>query len=190
MSLFGPSFSPPLNLFSNTPRAVSPLSTAFLPRAKPSGTPTRAVSPLSTAFTPNRSLTHLSTAFTQSDRGVGYLRGSSSLETDPTGLEDLLQRQVSSYHVVAASFRLFGLFPAFASFIFKDLPPLFPKHPGMGIPGGSTAPRTVARRFSCFDFRVSWFDSTAPFTPSIAHYPLCSSLLSCSVLRASIHETC
>jgi hypothetical protein len=64
----------------HSPQAISPscpegnrgVSTAFLPRAKPSGTPNRAVSPLFVAFAPNRSLTPLSTAFTQSHRGVGY----------------------------------------------------------------------------------------------------------------------
>jgi len=63
--------------------AVSPLFVAFLPRAKPRGTPGRAVavSPLFVAFlprakprgTPNRPLTPLSTAFTQTHRGVGDL---------------------------------------------------------------------------------------------------------------------
>jgi hypothetical protein len=48
---------------------VSPLSTAFLPRVKPRGTPTSTLSPLATAFTPNRPLTPLSTAFTQKHRG-------------------------------------------------------------------------------------------------------------------------
>jgi len=56
-----------------SPRPLTPLSTAFLPRAKPRGTPSSAVSPLSTAFTPNRSLTPLSTAFTQTHLGVGVI---------------------------------------------------------------------------------------------------------------------
>src|ERR1700688_699873 len=66
-----PSFSPPLNLFPQPPRATSSLSAAFLPRAKPRGTPNRAVSPFFVVFTPNRSLTPLSTAFTQTHRDVG-----------------------------------------------------------------------------------------------------------------------
>jgi len=48
VSPFRPSFFPPLNLFPPSPRAISPLSTAF---------------------TPNRPLTPLSTAFTQKHRG-------------------------------------------------------------------------------------------------------------------------
>src|SRR6202040_3977611 len=52
VSPFRPSFSPQLNLYALTSRAVSPLSTAF---------------------TSNRSLTRLSTAFTQNTRGRGYL---------------------------------------------------------------------------------------------------------------------
>jgi hypothetical protein len=60
-------------VYPNSPRALSPLSTGFLPRARSTRTPIRAVSPLFVAFTPNRSLTPLSTAFTQSHRGVGYL---------------------------------------------------------------------------------------------------------------------
>src|SRR5438309_5098858 len=58
-----------LHPFPHSPRAVSPLSTTFLPRARPRGTPASTVSPLSTAFTPNCPLTPLSTAFTQTDRG-------------------------------------------------------------------------------------------------------------------------
>jgi hypothetical protein len=57
VSPFGHPFSPPLHPFPRSPRAVSPLSTAF---------------------TPNRPLTPLSTAFTQIDRGVGFVRHSVS----------------------------------------------------------------------------------------------------------------
>jgi hypothetical protein len=58
VSPFGPPFSPTLNPFSQSPRPLSPASTAFLPRAKPRGTL-------------NFPLTPLSTAFTQNARGVG-----------------------------------------------------------------------------------------------------------------------
>ena len=51
VSPFRPSFPTPLHPFPRSPRAVSPLSTAF---------------------TPNRPLTPLSTAFTETHRGVGY----------------------------------------------------------------------------------------------------------------------
>jgi hypothetical protein len=57
--------------FPPSSRAVTPLSTAFLPRAKPRSTPICAASPLSAAFTPNRPLTPLSTAFTPTHRRVG-----------------------------------------------------------------------------------------------------------------------
>jgi hypothetical protein len=74
---------PALHFHSRSNLPASPLSTAFLPRAKSRGTPLLMLSPLSTAFTPIRSLTPLSTVFTQNigggvsrmllrdDRGVG-----------------------------------------------------------------------------------------------------------------------
>jgi len=80
VSPFRPFLPPQLGVFSQLPTIhcslstllqLSPLSTAFLPRAKPRGTPTRAVSPLVVAFTTIRPLAPLSTAFTQTHRGVG-----------------------------------------------------------------------------------------------------------------------
>jgi hypothetical protein len=50
-----------------------PFRSSFPPQLKLSPRSPRAISPLSTAFTPNRSLTPLSTAFTQIHRGVGYV---------------------------------------------------------------------------------------------------------------------
>jgi hypothetical protein len=71
VSPFRPPISPQLSVYPNSPRALSPLSTAFLSRARSRRTPIRAVSPLFVVFTPNPSLTPLSTAFTQTHRGVG-----------------------------------------------------------------------------------------------------------------------
>jgi len=70
-----PSF-PPLSIAvsPSCPERSRGVSTAFLPQAKPKGTPDHAVSPLFVAFTPNRPLTPLSTAFTQSHRGGRYPR--------------------------------------------------------------------------------------------------------------------
>jgi hypothetical protein len=50
---------------------VSPFRPSFSPQPRVFPPSPRALSPLSTAFTPNRSLTPLSTGFTQRHRGVG-----------------------------------------------------------------------------------------------------------------------
>jgi hypothetical protein len=96
VSPFRLSFPPPLGVFSQLPTThcslstlfqLSPscpersrgVSTAFLPRAKPRGYAESPVSPFVVAFTPNRSLTPLSTAFTQSHRVWGCLCANSAL---------------------------------------------------------------------------------------------------------------
>ena len=99
VSPFGPSFGAQPDSFPHSPRDLSPLSTAFLPRAKPRGTPTRAVSPLSTAFTPNRTLSPLSTAFTQNDRGVGYVNH--ILSVNAPGMID---SQIICFHILTSCF--------------------------------------------------------------------------------------
>jgi hypothetical protein len=60
-----PSFFFQLRTKRSNNAPVSPLSTAFLPRAKSRGTPNRAVSPLVVAFTPNALATPLESAFTK-----------------------------------------------------------------------------------------------------------------------------
>jgi hypothetical protein len=162
VSPFRPSFSPPLNLFPRSPRAISPLSTAF---------------------TPNRSLTPLSTAFTQTHRGVGVsLRQLSALcvsalsvavislalcfhnlmncfSRNPfifttiriarachplwprcSGLSALCVALFSGavcFQQLAASFFLFALFLHTRAFVFNSLQPLFQNTRGMGIPDAS-----------------------------------------------------
>ena len=116
------------------------VSTAFLPRAKPRGTPGRAVavSPLFVAFlprakprgTPNRPLTPLSTAFTQTHRRVGAAFALSRHSPLATVLAPLF-----SY-----SCRLFVVRKKLNPFAIKQIHTLSTKHPGWGVsPDGSAA---------------------------------------------------
>ena len=116
-----PSAQPP---FPPSLSVVSPLSTVFLPRAKPRGTPTRAVSPLSAAFTPNRPLTPLSTAFTKTHRGCG---GPQSPITAHRHAPAMRPSQVLSY-----SCRLFVVRKKLNPFAIKQIHALSAKHPGGG----------------------------------------------------------
>jgi hypothetical protein len=136
VSPFPSSFSPALNPFSRSPRALTPLSTAFLPRAKPRSRPTRTVSPLFVACTPNRSLTPLSTAFTQKHQDV---RVSLSYFVQ-AGHGSRITSHVFSYYC--------GLFVALAALFatpilyFQQLARSFAKTPG-GV--GGTGVQTYRR---------------------------------------------
>jgi hypothetical protein len=128
VSPFRPSFHAQLNPFPRSLRALSPLSTAFLPRAKPRGTPNRALTPLSTAFTPNRPLTPLSTAFTQTHRGWGY----PDLQTfRPSDLHlSACSRQIPCFRTVGPLVLTSRCSSASSPFAFNRLRPLFAKQPG------------------------------------------------------------
>src|SRR6266404_649942 len=128
MSPFRPSYPMRLQPFPHSPRAVSPLSTAFLPRAKPRGTPASTVSPLSTAFTPNRPLTPLSTAFTQTDRGGGGSRPPDIPTSRPAAVVLLPANAFLSYGWPSCS-----LFCAKLALCFQSFAASFRKTAGEGI---------------------------------------------------------
>jgi hypothetical protein len=118
VSAFCPSFSPQARVFPRSPRAISPLSTAF---------------------TPNRSLTPLSTAFTQTDGGVAYLWDSLAacrLFTSHRPAPFRTGSRVTS-HAFSIACRLLNSLASLLqllSFVFSTLQPLVCKIPGVGYP--------------------------------------------------------
>ena len=106
----------------------------------------RGVCPLSTAFTPNRSLTPLSTVFTQTDPGWGGYRPAHS--DVPTcgccfavSVPSVPLWQTPSFQQLAASCFLLRSFFALVPFVFNRLQPLFTKCRGVWVSPGSSGHR-------------------------------------------------
>jgi hypothetical protein len=109
VSPFRPALSPKLNLFSQPPRPLSPLSTAF---------------------TPNRALTPLPSAFTQNDRHGGYRPAPSAFLC---ALCDLCGKFIVLILLQTLS-PLLTLFLQLPSFLFNSLHTLLQNTRGGGCP--------------------------------------------------------
>jgi hypothetical protein len=116
---------------------VSPFGPPLSPAPDPFPLSPRAVSPLSTAFTPNRPLTPLSTAFTQIHRGVRYQCDSPLVDS-----LDALCASLANPFFSDSCALLNSLVAPFATPIlcFQQLTRSFAKTPGWGVPRHSDIP--------------------------------------------------